>query len=52
METVADAARSVNGSLPGISPPVTHADPNLVVSAAETRKQQATEYLNQIFGRR
>ena len=43
LETVTDAASNVNGSLPGIPPPVPAAAPNIVVYAADARKQQATE---------
>ena len=49
--TVSASARAINGSFPDIPPPVPPAAPNIVVSAANTRKQQATEYLNQIVGR-
>ena len=51
LETVASAASAINGSFPGIPPPVPPDAPNLVVSADDTRKQQATEYLNRIVGR-
>ena len=43
LETVAAADSAVNGYLPGIPPTVPPAAKNLVVSAAEARKQQATE---------
>ena len=50
LENVAAAASSVDGSFPGIPPPVPTAAPNLVVFDADVRKQQATEYLNCIVG--
>ena len=50
-ENVAAAASSVNGSFQGIPPPVPTTAPNLVVFAADLRKQQPTEYLNWIVGR-
>ena len=48
---IAAADSAVNGSLPGIPPHVPPPDKNLVVSAAEERKKQDTEYLNFIVGR-
>ena len=38
LETVADAASAVNGSFPGIPPPVISAAPNPVVFASDVRK--------------
>ena len=51
LEAVAASASAVNGSFPGILQTVPPDAPNPVVSAADTRKQQSTEYLNQIVGR-
>ena len=51
LESVAASDRAVNGYFLGIPPPFTTTAPKIVVSAADVRKQQATEYLNHIAGR-